>query len=71
MFKVQFTLENDTPLTIYFTGTLSVVTCKNSNTRELEVRVMDGNHNNGGWSVQESYDEVIQLIDNAIKFRKI
>jgi hypothetical protein len=69
MYKVQLTLENDSKVTIYFANNLTVCTARNSNSRELETRVMDGNHNNGGWTVQESYDEVIKLIDNAIKFR--
>lgn len=71
MYKVKLTLTNNTPLTIYFAGTLSVFTVKDTNTEELEIRVMDGNHNNGGWAVKESYDDVIKLIDYAILFKKI
>jgi hypothetical protein len=69
MYKVTLTLT-DSKVTIYFANTLSVCTCRNTNTKELETRVMDGNHNNGGWTVQESYDEVINLIDKAIFFGK-
>jgi hypothetical protein len=71
MYKVKLTLTDNTPLTIYFAGTLSVVSYKDKDTEKLEIRVMDGNHNNGGWSVKESYDDVIKLIDNAIDFKKI
>jgi len=71
MYKVKLTLTDNTPLTIYFAGTLSVFTTKDTNTKKLEIRVMDGNHNNGGWSVKESYDDVIKLIDNAIVLKKI
>ena len=71
MYKVQFKTLSGSPLTLYFTNTLSVVTAKNSNTDKLEVRIMDGNHNNGGWPVDHTYNEVINLIDNAIKFNKI
>jgi hypothetical protein len=32
-----------------------------------EVYVMDGNHNNGGWKVNHTYEEVIAKIDVAIR----
>jgi hypothetical protein len=46
-----------------------VCTSRNTNSKEPEVRVMDGLHNNGGWSVKESYEEVIAKIDEAISIK--
>jgi hypothetical protein len=71
MYKVNLTLIDGSPVAIYFNNTVTVFTAKNSNTKELEVRVMDGNHNNGGWTVRGSYDEVMKLIDNAILYKRI
>ena len=69
MYKVTLTTSPNTPVTFYFTTNLAVTTCKNSNSKELEVRVLDGLHNNGGWTVTESYEEVIAKIDEAISIK--
>jgi hypothetical protein len=70
MYKVTLTTsETNTPVTLYFTTNLAVCTCRNTNSKELEVRVMDGLHNNCGWSVNESYEEVIAKIDEAISIK--
>jgi len=70
MYKVQFTLMNTTdllakgkPITIYFSNTLTVI----PNIPIGGSIIQDGNHNNGGWMVEESYDEVIKIIDNALE----
>ena len=67
MYKIQLKLMSGNFVTIYFNTNLAVSVGKNFNTQEPEVRVMDGNHNNGGWVVDESYESIIDRIDAAIK----
>lgn len=63
MYRVQFTLEsNNKPITIYFSNTITVI--PNGVGGSI---IMDGNNNNGGWSVLESYEEVIKQIDSLLK----
>ena len=72
MNKLTLTLkDSNNPLTIYFTTNLAVCIGKNSNTNEKEIRVMDGLHNNGGWNVKESYDQVIAKIDEALSLKVV
>jgi len=71
MYKIILNLEKDRLLTLYFTSNLAVYESINSNSKEPEVRVMDGLHNNCGWVVQHTYKEVIEKIDYAISRGKI
>ena len=67
MYKVELTTYSGTAITIYFSTNLTVQTwLKSQLTGEIEVTVMDGLHNNGGWIVRETYEEVIAKIDAAI-----
>jgi hypothetical protein len=67
MYKIELTSISKNSITIYFSGNLTVQSyLKSALTGEIEVIVMDGNHNNGGWTVLESYEEVIAKIDQAI-----
>ena len=61
MYKITVTTGKDTPLTIYFSNNISVIK------KDHGCCIMDGLHNNGGWLVTESYDEVISKIDTALK----
>jgi hypothetical protein len=61
MKKVTFTLANDKPLTLFVGAGNLAVTLNGSYTR-----ISDGVHNNGGWDVQESYDEVIARLSIAL-----
>jgi uncharacterized protein YlzI (FlbEa/FlbD family) len=71
MYKVSLNLANGKPITIYFNNNLVVHLDEDYHTQKPQIRVMDGLHNNGGWIVKESYEEVIKKIDNAIVFKKI
>ena len=66
MYKIILNLEKDRLLTLYFTSNLAVYECTNTNSKEPEVRVMDGLHNNCGWIVEHTYEEVLEKIDAAI-----
>ena len=66
MYKIILNLENDRLVTLYFTNNLTVYESVNINSKEPEVRVMDGLHTNCGWIVKNSYEEVIKKIDAAI-----
>lgn len=61
MKQITFNLESDCIVTIFFNSTLSVFRGVDG-----KVKVMDGNHNNGGWHVKESYAEVIALIQASL-----
>jgi hypothetical protein len=65
MYSVELTTTDGNKVTIFFSTNLTVVQSKNTNTKEPETCVMDGLHNNGGWHVKESYDNVIRAIKDA------
>ena len=65
MYKVQLTTSSENDVTIYFNNNLTVSSYIDRD-GTTKVFVLDGNHNNGGWSIKESYDEVIAKIDAAI-----
>jgi hypothetical protein len=66
MYKVELTTSGGS-VVIYFNGNLTVHRYVTSMlTGAAEIKVIDGNHNNGGWLVLESYEEVIAKIDAAI-----
>jgi hypothetical protein len=71
MYKVEFDSITGYKVAIYFNNNLTVNTSEktdyNGKVVGTEVYVMDGNHNNGGWRVDHTYEEVISLIDAAIK----
>ena len=48
------------PIAIFLSGTLTVYTDKDG-----VVRVEDGHHNNGGWCVKGSYQDVVRKIKMA------
>jgi len=57
------------PLTIYVNGslTLTPVTREESRTPNTKTCVQDGLHNNGGWMVLESIEEIEKMIDYQLK----
>mgnify|MGYP003349841545 CR=1 FL=1 len=61
MTKVQLTLKGGSPLTVYYNSNFAV-----NDTKE-GVRLVDGLHNNGGWWLEGTYEEVIAKIDEALK----
>ena len=63
MYKVQFKVISGSEITIYFSNTLTVINSK----VDKNVKILDGLHNNGGWTVNESYETVIAKIDAAMK----
>ena len=63
MYKVQFKVISGSEITIYFSNTLTVISSK----VDQNVKILDGLHNNGGWTVNESYETVIAKIDAAMK----
>ena len=63
MYKVQFEVISGSEITIYFSNTLTVINSK----VDKNVKILDGLHNNGGWTVNESYETVIAKIDAAMK----
>jgi hypothetical protein len=74
MNKVEFSIGNDDKVTLYFSGNLNVsqYTERKFNPDRLEtaVRVDDGRHNNGGWRVNHTYEDVIAKIDAALNNRE-
>ena len=71
MYKIILKLEQNRLVTLYFASNLAVYESVNSNSKEPEVRVMDGLHTNCGWIVKNSYEEVIKKIDAAIARGKL
>ena len=63
MYKVQFEVISGSEITIYFSNTLTVINSK----VDKNVKILDGLHNNGGWTINESYETVIAKIDAAMK----
>lgn len=66
MYKITLKLEQNRFVTLYFSSNLTVYESVNTNSKEPEVRVMDGLHNNCGWIVKHTYEEVLKKIDAAI-----
>lgn len=58
--SVEFDLTSGNKVTIFLSGTITVQT-----DREGQVYVLDGLHNNCGWKVKGSYQEVVQKIKMA------
>ena len=64
MYKVELTLvDSGKPITIYFSNNLTVIPTYHNDGSLIQ----DGNHNNGGWTVLESYEEVMKQIDSVLK----
>ena len=59
---VEFDLVSGSKVTIFFNTNIAIV-----HSDEGQVTVMDGRHNNGGWKVKGSYDEVVSKILNAYR----
>ena len=56
---IELTLEDKetgVPVTLHLTGNFSVTPTETGSV------IDDGEHNNGGWRVRESYDEVTERI---------
>ena len=53
---LELTLNSGDKITFLVNGTFSV------RADEFGTKVQDGTHNNGGWPVQESYQEVIKKL---------
>lgn len=70
MYKVELESSYGGMFTIYFNNNLTVYTDEvkdfNGQYVRTAVRVEDGIHNNGGYEVKHSYEEVIAKIDAAI-----
>ena len=67
MYSIELNLTTGNKVTIFFNNNIAVSTSKSTvDGKDVEaVRVMDGLHNNGGWSVKESYKDVIRMIKDA------
>lgn len=63
MKKVSLTHKNGGAITFYI-GSANLTVFRDYTG---DVTVMDGIHNNGGWVVQETHEEVLKRIDNALK----
>jgi hypothetical protein len=59
---VELDLITGSQVTIFFNTNIAI-----HYNAEGQVIVMDGRHNNGGWKVKGSYDEVINKFLNAYK----
>lgn len=55
------------PVTLFLANNFSVSKPIDSSYRLAGACVNDGVHNNGGWYVQETYEEVIEMINAQIK----
>jgi hypothetical protein len=65
MYHVEFETKQGGEVTIFFTDKVTVQKYRNSDGLD-EVCIMDGMHNNGGWKVKGSYQEVVNKIKFAI-----
>ena len=71
IFKLKITSENGTPVSLYLgMSNFAVYESKDNRTGKTVTIVNDGVHNNGGWKVQESLEEVTRRIEDALKFGK-
>jgi hypothetical protein len=68
MYKITVTTTNNTRVTIFFSSHLTIQEDKvvNKSLGHKQVTIIDGLHNNGGWSVLESYEQVIDMIEAQI-----
>jgi len=57
--SVEFELVSGSLITIFLSGTITVLQSSGS------VYVSDGHHNNGGWEVKGSYNDVVRKIKMA------
>jgi hypothetical protein len=59
---IQLTTRQGGKVTIFISSNANLAVCVGV---AKEVTVLDGLHNNGGWQVTESYEEVIAMIQAA------
>lgn len=57
---VEFDLTSGNKVTIFLSGSITVQTDADG-----QVYVLDGLHNNGGWKVKGSYQDVVRKIKMA------
>jgi len=62
---IEVELTSGRNLTIFFNNNIAVLDHKSKVRNENYTTVLDGLHNNGGWEVNESYEEVIEKIKKA------
>lgn len=62
---VDFETKAGGEVTIFFTDKLTVQKYRNRDGVD-EICVLDGLHNNGGWVVKDTYQEVVNKIKFAI-----
>jgi hypothetical protein len=65
MYYVDFETVSGSQVTIFFTDKVTVNQYRNRDGVD-EVCVMDGLHNNGGWKVKGTYQEVVNKVKFAI-----
>ena len=69
MKALTFTLITGRPLTLFLgSGGIGVVQIKRGDGTSY-TRIADGVHANGGWDVEESYEEVVERIGTALAER--
>ena len=70
MIKLHLTNKHGgTPLHMYLTGNFTVyqrMSEHRSRANENTTVIMDGLHNNGGWHVEESIEEVNRMINEQL-----
>ena len=65
MYYVEFDTVSGNQVTIFFTDKVTVQKYRDKDGID-EVCVMDGLHNNGGWKVKGTYQEVVNKVKFAI-----
>jgi len=65
MYYVDFETVSGSQVTIFFNDKVTVHQYRNRDGVD-EVCVMDGLHNNGGWKVKGTYQEVVNKVKFAI-----
>lgn len=63
---VEFETVSGGQVTIFFNNNVTVQKYRNRDGVD-EICVLDGLHNNGGWSVKGTYKEVVSKIVNAVR----
>lgn len=67
MIKLHLTNRHGgTPLHMYLTGNFTMYERYDHNKPKAITVIMDGCHNNGGWHVEESVEEVNRMINEQL-----
>ena len=53
-------------LVLYVSTNITMTECDKTRYPKCNTTLMDGRHNNGGWTVVETIEEIEEMIDNQL-----